>query len=238
MPEDPEVASVPDWLQVAREAAPLLGEMLRSGRGLHLLEASREGLIRFCSPALARLLQRKQGNLIGKWLWDFVIQDDAAALRERIALGGQSSQSFLINFTDGDNNPFTLVGWLAVKGDSFFLAAETPAHRNAQSQEELMHLNNEMAVLSREHARKTKELEKTRLDLSRALEDLKHSYWHLKKIQEVLPVCMECGKIKTQGQWEDVIQYLKDNANFLSHGYCPECVARLLPEWQKTLEPQ
>jgi response regulator RpfG family c-di-GMP phosphodiesterase len=60
--------------------------------------------------------------------------------------------------------------------------------------------------------------------LTEAYHLLDNSYWHLRKIQEVLPICMECGKVKTSdSSWEDVVNYLKKNTNFLSHGYCPEC---------------
>lgn len=60
--------------------------------------------------------------------------------------------------------------------------------------------------------------------LKAAYDHLDQSFWHLRKIQEVLPICMECGKVKTtETSWEDVVSYLKKNTMFLSHGYCPEC---------------
>lgn len=84
----------------------------------------------------------------------------------------------------------------------------------------LVRLNNELAVLSREHARRGRELEA-------ALAEIDRSYWHLKKIQEVLPICMDCGRVKTgEASWESVVDYLKKNSLFLSHGYCPECADR------------
>jgi response regulator RpfG family c-di-GMP phosphodiesterase len=72
--------------------------------------------------------------------------------------------------------------------------------------------------------------------LKAAYEQLDKSFWHLKKIQEVLPICMECGKVKTADcSWEDVISFLKKNSLFLSHGYCPECADKLRSQFTKKL---
>jgi len=68
--------------------------------------------------------------------------------------------------------------------------------------------------------------------IKEAYEQLQNSFWHLRKIQEVLPICMGCGKVKTnESSWEDVVLYLKNNALFLSHGYCPECAEKVKDVW-------
>jgi CheY-like chemotaxis protein len=42
----------------------------------------------------------------------------------------------------------------------------------------------------------------------------------------VLPICMECGKVKSAAAgWQDVVRFLQDNVIPLSHGYCPGCAA-------------
>ena len=65
--------------------------------------------------------------------------------------------------------------------------------------------------------------------LKTAYDQLDKSFWHLRKIQEVLPICMACGKVKTSdSSWEDVVSFLKDNSMFLSHGYCPDCEEKLM----------
>lgn len=65
--------------------------------------------------------------------------------------------------------------------------------------------------------------------LKAAYEHLDKSFWHLRKIQEVLPICMNCGKVKTaDSSWEDVVSFLKGNSMFLSHGYCPECADKMI----------
>ena len=51
--------------------------------------------------------------------------------------------------------------------------------------------------------------------------------FHLAKIQEVLPICMICGKVKTSGtNWEDVVDYFLRSNLSLSHGYCPSCLEK------------
>ena len=80
------------------------------------------------------------------------------------------------------------------------------------------------------------ELEATKARLEEALADLKSSYWHLKKIQEVLPVCMECGAVRTgTGSWQPVLDYLRTNNLVLSHGYCPDCLPKVEQRWQAEL---
>jgi response regulator RpfG family c-di-GMP phosphodiesterase len=77
-------------------------------------------------------------------------------------------------------------------------------------------------------------LESDNLTLKAAYDQLDQSFWHLRKIQEVLPICMECGKVKTTDtSWEDVVSYLKKNTRFLSHGYCPECAEQVLRQYKK-----
>lgn len=67
--------------------------------------------------------------------------------------------------------------------------------------------------------------------LRAALEDLQNSWWHLRKMGDVLPFCMGCNKVKSAGAaWEELANYFRSNTAFLSHGYCPECAAKLEDE--------
>jgi hypothetical protein len=43
------------------------------------------------------------------------------------------------------------------------------------------------------------------------LQEFEISWWYLEKIQEVLPICMFFGKVKTgEAQWQDVVGYLNN----------------------------
>lgn len=88
----------------------------------------------------------------------------------------------------------------------------------------LFETTNALAVVARENDRAKRELERTKRELERSHEDLATSYWHLEKIQEVLPICMNCNRVKTsEARWQSVVDYLREHALFLSHGYCPDC---------------
>jgi hypothetical protein len=43
-------------------------------------------------------------------------------------------------------------------------------------------------------------------------------------VQQLLPVCVECGRVRTgEGRWETPIAFLKEHSHILSHGVCPDC---------------
>jgi response regulator RpfG family c-di-GMP phosphodiesterase len=72
--------------------------------------------------------------------------------------------------------------------------------------------------------------------LKTTYDQLNKSFWHLRKIQELLPICIQCGKVKTTDSgWEDVASFLKQNSKFLSHGYCPECAAKITRQLEQSL---
>jgi hypothetical protein len=86
-------------------------------------------------------------------------------------------------------------------------------------------------VLAREHARQGHALRTAQAELERTHKTLKDSFWHLQKIQEVLPVCVSCHKVKTgDGTWNDFVRFFHDHSDFLSHGYCPDCLADAVKE--------
>lgn len=82
-------------------------------------------------------------------------------------------------------------------------------------------------LAERLHAR-TEELEAAKRHLEESIAETAASHWMLEKVADVLPICMDCGKVRTGRQWDSVLDFLKRNARFLSHGYCPECAARFL----------
>lgn len=109
-------------------------------------------------------------------------------------------------------------------------------HRLLQENRLLVQQLAELNNFSKDSTEKIETLEQTRLTiesenrtLKAAYDQLDKSFWHLRKIQEVLPICMACGKVKTSASsWEDVVSFLKNNSMFLSHGYCPDCEKKLM----------
>lgn len=123
-------------------------------------------------------------------------------------------------------------------GDRLLALLKPIAERHALLQEnrKLIRQLAEIDTRSKDSAARIEDLEKAQSTIERenrtlkvAYEHLDTSFWHLRKIQEVLPICMGCGKVKTaDASWEDVVSFLKNNSMFLSHGYCPDCEKKLL----------
>ncbi|HSJ08815.1 MAG TPA: hypothetical protein VK928_02850 [Longimicrobiales bacterium] len=135
------------------------------------------------------------------------------------------------------DDTYTLRCIVGRRDERLVLVGEAADARADDTTQELLRVNNEFATLTRELARKSRELERTHAELSATLQDLETSYWHLRKIQEVMPVCMGCGQVKTDGsRWETVADYLRSNEIFLSHGYCPPCAKNVASEFGLELE--
>jgi PAS domain S-box-containing protein len=56
------------------------------------------------------------------------------------------------------------------------------------------------------------------------LASLEQGFWHLRKAQEVLPMCMGCRRVRdSDGGWEELHDFLLCNSLFVSHGLCDGC---------------
>ena len=77
--------------------------------------------------------------------------------------------------------------------------------------------------------RKQMEEEKERLIL-----ELQKALAEVKKLSGFLPICASCKKIRNdKGYWEQVENYIGEHSDArFSHSICPECVAKLYPEYQ------
>lgn len=80
-------------------------------------------------------------------------------------------------------------------------------------------------------ASKRAEVERKRL-----IDELSEALARVKTLSGLLPICASCKKIRDdKGDWEPVETYIKarSDADF-SHGMCPDCMARLYPEYSHT----
>jgi len=233
----PETAGPMSLDSVVADAAPFLAHCLANSRASAVLAADAEGIILACNEGMAGVLNRSPADVVGKAVWPFLPDADAESLRRRVANGPRDFDAhFLLNFVNAEHVPATLACRVDAQPGYFILFGEAPRDKSQHSNEELMQLNNQLAVLMRENAQKNKELEKAKAALTKAYDDLQTSHWHLRKIQEVLPICMACGKVKAESEWQDLVTYLKENALFLSHGYCPACTADLMAAWDLTTD--
>lgn len=217
-----------DGLSPGGPSAPIadLARFLAGSRCLHWLRASFDGGIVAVNPAFESLLQESAGALAGQVLWDRLTEPDAASIRTNLKSEVPRSEGpMLLNFIGRDQSVQTLQCHLEVQGETFVLAGEPIREHDRALARELLELNNRWALLVRDNEKNEKALRKTKDELEKALKELKESHWHLRKIQETLPICMYCGKVKTgDARWEDVVEYLKANSLFLSHGCCPDCI--------------
>jgi hypothetical protein len=97
-------------------------------------------------------------------------------------------------------------------------------------EDELFALNNDLAVVARDRQRLVGQLQRATEELrmavearDRALEERERAFWHLRRVSEVFPVCMDCGTIRDDSEWKQFTQYLVESGVAVSHGLCPVC---------------
>ncbi len=66
----------------------------------------------------------------------------------------------------------------------------------------------------------------------RLITELKEALAQVKTLSGLLPICASCKKIRNdEGYWEQMEMYIRNHSEAeFSHGYCPECAAKLLAE--------
>jgi heme-degrading monooxygenase HmoA len=210
----------------------MLDQFIGRAETVCYIAADRSGTIQVCSRGFASAVRMLSANVIGASVFSFLSESSRAALVALLDSGERRAAApAALAFDSPSGASFTLECQLDIQPAAFALIGCVGEQRTQAYMETLENLNNQLAVEIRESARKGKELERVNGRLQQALDELDNMYWHLRKIQEVLPICLHCGKVKTgDGTWQTVVDYLKANSQFLSHGYCPDCYAQALAE--------
>ncbi|MEW6267612.1 MAG: response regulator transcription factor [Thermodesulfobacteriota bacterium] len=75
--------------------------------------------------------------------------------------------------------------------------------------------------------------------LRRANEELKAALAQIKTLKGLLPICMDCKKIRDdQDYWREVEEYIYHaTGTEFSHGLCPDCLTKRLAELEKLKKP-
>jgi hypothetical protein len=166
----------------------------------------------------------------GRPVAEVLTPPDAARVAQMLA-ERPASCAVVLNLVDTSDEPHTLTGRLYSVADRVVVLAHEAIDADNRVQRELVLLNNELAVAWREVVQGKARLEAANAALEHALAELKNSHWHIRKVKDLLPICMECGRVKPGSHdWLDVVEYLRRNSGFLSHGYCPECAVKLYGE--------
>jgi heme-degrading monooxygenase HmoA len=215
-----EVVPGRDWTE-------LLDQYSRSSAAIYFLVAGDDGSIQTCNPRMAALLRIPEEQPPGLMIWPYLTESDAEVLRRRVSGGSEpESGNLLLNFGPPGQDPHTLECTVSVRAGNFALLGNMPEQQDRELQRELLAINSELSVLVREHARRNKELNATKLALEKTLLDLTTLYWQIRKIREVLPMCLKCGKVQSgEARWDDLADFMMERFPFLSHGYCPDCAS-------------
>jgi hypothetical protein len=209
----------------APHALPPADDFVWHAETVHLLELSADGaVVRWNEAARRAHAPLAEGTPVARLLAANSALLLRAAMEEARTrpVGG-----LLLTFSDGERFAFSLSCRVRWAGAACLLFGEPMAHRETQVARELMELSSELARITRERA-------KVAAELNAAMEALRTSHWHVKRIQEFLPICAQCHRVPAgepgRGEWRHLVSFLADNGLLMSHGYCPECERQVLAE--------
>lgn len=79
------------------------------------------------------------------------------------------------------------------------------------------------------------ERKRTAQEREQLIADLQKALSKVKALSGLLPICASCKKIRDdRGYWNQIEKYIREHSEAdFSHGICPECAARLYPEYNK-----
>lgn len=141
----------------------------------------------------------------------------------RMAGSRGTADDFCLNLVNAStHSPFTLRCRMDVQPGYALILAEDADAPEDHLRDELLQTNNQLAVLARES------------EMQR--QTLASSYWHIQRIHEMLPLCLDCGDVKSaDGSWQPLRAFLMAYAKnpFLTHGYCPPCAARAIEKFER-----
>jgi AmiR/NasT family two-component response regulator len=71
------------------------------------------------------------------------------------------------------------------------------------------------------------------MKLRRLNEELQAALAKVKMLSGLLPICASCKKIRDdKGYWQQVEVYIQDHSEAeFTHGFCPDCLAKLYPDY-------
>ena len=160
----------------AQEIYQAIGDCLNRNRYACFVSADSSGLITGCNEAMAHLLGLSADKLRNESIWDLLTESDGARLSVRLKERPFRAEPLLLNFVAPNHMPTTLNCGLALTSCGHFVIIGAHAPDSAgESESAWLQLNNSFATLSRENAKKSKQLEIKNSELTGITEDLKRT---------------------------------------------------------------
>jgi DNA-binding response OmpR family regulator len=104
---------------------------------------------------------------------------------------------------------------------------------NARS--ELERANRELTAANKRLIQEIAERKSAEEQKEVLLEELKKVFADMKELRTLLPICSSCKKVRNdQGYWQQIESYIGEHSDAeISHSLCPDCAAKLYPEYFK-----
>ena len=149
------------WLgERGDECCRAMVDCLDRHRQVYVVSVDSGGRIVGCNPAMALLLGQNLDEFKGGNIRDKLVESDARRLSELLQPGQTGADPFLLNFVAPGSAILTLDCRLAPMSSGLFAIMGVPARTPSEDSEiAWLQLNNSFATLSRENARKNKQLE-------------------------------------------------------------------------------
>jgi len=148
------------------QALPFLSSFLDLSEVCLLALIEKDGQILYINTALAKCLKVDCKTMVGQNLLNYLTEPDGELLALHLTEQKLPPEGkLLLNLVDIDQVPHSFHFRIATPDDKFLLIGEPPQNDNQELQEELIQLNNQLSVLSRENIRKGRELTKTLCNL-------------------------------------------------------------------------
>jgi signal transduction histidine kinase/DNA-binding NarL/FixJ family response regulator len=143
---------------------------------VYFVSADSGGRIVASNHAMAHLLGLCPDGFDTESIWDKLPESDGARLRQRLQQTPSGTDPLMLNFVAPDHVPTTLDCSLAPMPSGHFAIIGVPARSSADDSEVAwLRLNNAFATLSRENARKSKQLELQNSELARTAGELQQA---------------------------------------------------------------
>jgi signal transduction histidine kinase len=156
-------------------ALPQFSSFLETSGVLHIALLDSSGLVKYTNRTLSECLKVSCADMIGRHFTGFLTTADGESLAKRLTRGElRLDDKYIMNLVDTDQKVHSLCFSSAPVEECFLLLGEPPQEKKPSLQEELMQLNNQLSVLSRENVRKGRELSKTVAELKSAQAMLVH----------------------------------------------------------------